>query len=252
MSFAGQYDTFLNVIGAEALAEAVVRCWSSLWTARAIGYRARNHIPHEHVSLAVVVQNMVPSEASGVLFTANPLTGLRTETVIDATLGLGEVLVSGAVDPDHYVVDAVAEAITHKSLGSKALVISGTNDGGLTTSEGDSSDKQAIPDKAILRLVVIGKQIEALFGYPQDIEWAWVSGEITVLQSRPITSLFPLPVGLPIEPLKVFFSFAAVQGMLDPLTPLGCDAICGDFRCWCQIVWDQGDARQPDGTLCCW
>ena len=225
LSFAGQQDTFLNVVGADALMEAVVRCWSSLWTARAIGYRARNNIPHEDVSISVVVQNMVPSEASGVLFTANPLTGLRSETVIDATLGLGEALVSGQVEPDHYVVDIPTGSITNKSLGSKAMVIEGATGGGVTSREGDSSHEQAIPDEAILHLAEIGAQIEALFGTPQDIEWAWVRGEIFVLQSRPITSLFPVPEGMGPDSLQAFFSFGAVQGLLDPITPLGKDAI---------------------------
>ena len=112
LSFAGQQDTFLNVIGDQALQKAVLDCWSSLWTARAIGYRARNNISHEDVALCVVVQNMVQSEASGVLFTANPLSGRRTETVIDATLGLGEALVSGLVEPDHYVVDTLQNVIS--------------------------------------------------------------------------------------------------------------------------------------------
>ena len=105
LSFAGQQDTFLNIIGEDALIKAVLDCWGSLWTARAIEYRARNLVDHSGVALAVVVQRMVPSRASGVLFTANPLSGLRSETVIDAALGLGEALVSGQVDPDHYVVD---------------------------------------------------------------------------------------------------------------------------------------------------
>ena len=104
LSFAGQQDTYLNVIGENALLKAVVRCWGSLWTARAIGYRARNGIGQNDVALAVVVQAMIPSEAAGVLFTVNPLSGKRTEIVIDATLGLGEALVSGKVEPDHYVV----------------------------------------------------------------------------------------------------------------------------------------------------
>ncbi|HET9866530.1 MAG TPA: PEP/pyruvate-binding domain-containing protein, partial [Nitrospira sp.] len=105
LSFAGQQDTYLNIIGEEEVLKAVINCWSSLWTARAIGYRLRNQIPQDQVALAVIVQEMVPSDVSGVLFTANPLTGLRSETVVDATFGLGEALVSGQVEPDHYVVD---------------------------------------------------------------------------------------------------------------------------------------------------
>src|SRR5829696_862234 len=121
LSFAGQQDTYLNVIGENEVLKAVVNCWSSLWTARAIGYRLRNHISQDQVALAVVVQEMVPSDVSGVMFTANPLTGLRSETVIDATFGLGEALVSGQVEPDHYVVDTITNTIRSKTLGAKEI-----------------------------------------------------------------------------------------------------------------------------------
>src|SRR5512138_2916380 len=117
LSFAGQQDTYLNVIGGEPLLQAVIDCWSSLWTARALGYRIRNGIDHQEAALAVIVQEMVQSESSGVLFTANPLTGLRSESVIDATLGLGEALVSGQVEPDHYVVDTLHKKMITKTLG---------------------------------------------------------------------------------------------------------------------------------------
>ncbi len=227
LSFAGQQDTFLNVVGDAALLEAVVRCWSSLWTARAIAYRARNGIPQEGVALAVVVQAMVESEASGVLFTANPLTGKRTETVIDATLGLGEALVSGQVEPDHYVVDVATGRIVSKTLGAKALAIRGQAGGGTTTVAADAAAQQALPDAAILELARLGKRVEQELyaGQPQDIEWAWAEGRLFLLQSRAITSLYPLPDGMPAEPLQVLFSLNHVQGMLDPFTPLGQDAI---------------------------
>lgn len=234
MSFAGQQDTFLNVIGEEALLKAVIDCWSSLWTARAIGYRARNDIPHEDVALAVVVQAMVPSEASGVLFTANPLNGKRTETVIDATLGLGEALVSGQVEPDQYIVandGAINDgAILQKNIGAKATVIRGQAGGGTVTEQVAAADRQAIPDAVIGELVTLGNQVADLFGFPQDIEWGWAEGKLHLLQSRPITSLFPVPVDdqYP-EQLKMWFSFAAVQGMMDPLTPLGQDTMKGVF-----------------------
>src|SRR5262249_58256358 len=129
-SFAGQQDTFLNVTGNGALLKAVVRCWSSLWTARAIAYRTRNQIEHQGAAVAVVVQEMVASEAAGVLFTANPLTGKRTETVVDATMGLGEALVSGQVEPDHYVVNPTGDRILSKTLGAKAVAIRGKPAGG--------------------------------------------------------------------------------------------------------------------------
>ncbi len=225
LSFAGQQETYLNVVGENALLKAVVDCWSSLWTARAIGYRIRNRVPHAGAALAVVVQEMVPSRASGVLFTANPLTGLRSETVIDATLGLGEALVSGQVDPDHYVVDAAEERILDKKLGAKQVAVHGQAGGGTETVRQERSQEQALPDEHILSLARLGRRVEELYAFPQDIEWAWADDRLFLLQARPITSLFPTPEGLPAEPLKVFFSFAAVQGMLDPVTPLGRDVL---------------------------
>jgi pyruvate,water dikinase len=229
LSFAGQHDTLLNVVGSEALLDAVVRCWASLWTARAIGYRARNRIDHESLALAVVVQLMVPSEASGVLFTANPLTGRRTETVIDATIGLGEALVSGMVEPDHFVVDAGTERVISRSLGAKALSVRGLPGGGTVTRQEPAGDRPSLPDEQILSLARLGRRAEKAFGTPQDLEWAWADGRLFVVQSRPITSLYPLPgnPGNPENPaggpLRTLFSFGAWQGMLDPFTPLGRD-----------------------------
>jgi len=228
MSFAGQQDTILNVIGAEPLLEAVVSCWSSLWTARAIGYRARNDIPPEDVALAVVVQVMAQARASGVLFTANPLNGRRTEIAIDAGLGLGEALVSGQLEPDHYVVGADGQ-IVEQTLGSKALSIRPRPEGGTVTVDEDDAGQQALPDEAITSLAQLGRQVADLYGTPQDIEWAWDGGQHQLLQTRPITSLFPVPDGLGPEPLRLLFSFGAVQGMLDPITPLGRDALRGLF-----------------------
>jgi pyruvate,water dikinase len=229
ISFAGQQDTYLNVAGDESLLRSVIRCWSSLWTARAIGYRTRNQIDQRHVSLAVVVQKMVQSEASGVLFTANPLTGRRTETVIDATLGLGEALVSGLVEPDHFVIATRTGEIRERKLGAKALVIRGAEEGDTITEEIDASDRQAVPDTVLQELVKLGVRAQELFGAPQDMEWAWADGKLYILQSRPITSLYPLPEGVPMEPLRVFLSFGAIQGVLDPFTPLGRETIKGIF-----------------------
>jgi pyruvate,water dikinase len=223
LSFAGQQDTYLNILGEAALLNAVIRCWASLWTARAIGYRARNQISHDEVALAVVVQQMVQSEASGVLFTANPLTGKRSETVIDATLGLGEALVSGQVEPDHYVVAGSGEKVLDKTLGTKALSIQGQADGGTVTLHHSAANRQALPDEQILALARLGQQAQIYFGCPQDMEWAWAEGRLYVVQSRPVTSLYPLPLGLAEQPLDVLLSFGVWQGMLDPYTPLGQD-----------------------------
>lgn len=228
MSFAGQQDTYLNIVGDDELLDAVKRCWGSLWTARAIGYRNRNRIAHSDVALSVVVQQMVQSEVAGVLFTANPLTGNRHETVIDATLGLGEALVSGLVEPDHYVVETERQVIHSKTLGQKATVIRGQRKGGTITTEADASAIQALPDKQILALTQLGTRVAAFYGFPQDIEWAWADQQLYLLQSRPITSLYPVPEWRQAQVsdrLEAYFSFGAVQGMLDPMTPLGRDAI---------------------------
>jgi rifampicin phosphotransferase len=225
LSFAGQQDTYLNIVGEQELLQAVLRCWSSLWTARAIGYRARNNISQGEIALAVVVQEMSLAEASGVLFTANPVSGLRTEMVIDATLGLGEALVAGQVEPDHYVVSPDKGCILSKTLGTKAIVIHGLPGGGTSTTQQNRGDLQALADEQILELGGLGQRIEQVFGGPQDIEWTKANGHLFIVQSRPITSLFPLPARLPAEPLKVLFSFGAVQGMLDPVTPLGIAAL---------------------------
>jgi rifampicin phosphotransferase len=220
MSFAGQQDTYLNILGADNLLRAVVDCWSSLWTARAIAYRLRHGVPHARVAMAVVVQAMVASDSAGVLFTANPLSGLRAEMVVDATLGLGEALVSGQVEPDHYVIDPVQGRILSKTLGRKALAIHPRAEGGTLQVTQERADVQALPDAQILTLARLGQQVADLLGSPQDVEWACAEGVLFLLQARPITALFPLPEGIPAEPLRVLFSFGAVQGMLDPVTPV--------------------------------
>ncbi len=225
MSFAGQQDTYLNVVGDDALLAAVIDCWGSLWTARAISYRARNRVPHTGAALAVVVQQMVESQASGVLFTANPLTGLRTETVIDATVGLGEALVAGQVEPDHYVVDTLRGQITRRTLGAKAMSIRSRPGGGTAAVQENQARAQALPDAQIQALAALGGRVAELYAAPQDIEWAWANDTLYLLQARPITSLFPTPDDLAPAPLTVMFSFGAVQGMLDPVTPLGRDIL---------------------------
>lgn len=228
LSFAGQQDTFLNVLGAANVRAAVVQCWSSLWTARAMGYRARNRIEPSGIALAVVVQVMVDADASGVMFTANPLSGHRGECVIDATFGLGEALVAGLVTPDHIVVERrTGRILTHKR-GTKALAIRPQPGGGtVQTAEPGAAEQAALSDADIAALVAIGERAEALFGGPQDLEWARAGGRMQVLQSRPITTLYPLP-----EPRladdggpRVYLSFNAVQGIAAPFSPMGASVI---------------------------
>ncbi len=223
LSFAGQQDTLLNVVGASALLRAVVRCWSSLWTARAIAYRARNEIAHQDAAIAVVVQQMIASEVSGVLFTANPLTGKRSEAVIEATLGLGEALVSGRVEPDRYVVDALTDRVIEWHVGSKALSVRPLAEGGTIETHEDGAGRSTLTESAVLELAGLGRRVADLLHGPQDIEWAQAVGQFHLLQARPITSLYPLPDGLAEDGPHVLVSASAFQGMLDPITPLGSD-----------------------------
>jgi pyruvate,water dikinase len=248
LSFAGQQDTFLNIVEVDFLLQAVTDCWSSLWTARAISYRIRNNIPHDEIYLAVIVQKMVPSESSGIMFTVNPLTGSRKEIVIDATLGLGEALVAGHVEPDHYVVDKDNRKFLTKTLGSKKITIEGKIGGGVKKIESEPDGQQAISDETILSLADLGEKVEELYDFPQDIEWGYVDGETHVLQSRPITSLFPIPAGMSSTPLRVMFSFATIQGIMEPLTPLGQDAIRLIFAGFAGML-DYEETRETQGLF---
>ena len=224
LAFAGQQDTYLNVVGEEAVLDAVKKCWASLWTGRAMTYRAHNRIPSSEVALAVIIQQMVPSESSGVLFTANPVTGRRDEMVIDASFGLGEAIVSGQVEPDHYVVNPHNWAITERQLGAKAIAILPRVGGGTEPIARDSSQQQALADEHLIELAQIAQRVAGSFGSPQDIEWAWANQRLYLLQSRPITSLYPLPATT-YSGLRVYVNFNFIQGVIDPLTPLGIDAL---------------------------
>ncbi len=229
LSFAGQQDTYLNVIGADAVLRAVVDCWSSLWTARAIGYRERAGIAHDGTALAVVVQELVPAEIAGVMFTADPVDGRRDRVVIDATYGLGEALVSGLVEPDHYVV-ADGGQVVERTAGRKAVATVARAGGGVDTIDTDHREL-TLDDRQLIELAAMGRRVEALAGMPQDIEWAYAAGRLWLLQSRAVTSLYPLPDpkgrdgGLGWEGFGAWLSFGGFQGMLEPITPLGQDAL---------------------------
>src|SRR6266566_4763602 len=224
-SFAGQQETFLNVIGIEAVLTAVQRCFASLWTDRATQYRASLGIDQRSVQLAVVVQRMIESAVSGVLFTANPLTGKRRQAVIDANPGLGEAVVSGATNPDHFVVNTATAEIAQRRLGDKRVIIRGIEGGGTTRTETSAGRGSAcLSDEQVRTLAALGAQVEAHYGAPQDTEWAIdSSGKLWLVQSRPITTLYPLPDHAPDtdDVLRVYFSLNVFQGVYRPLTPMG-------------------------------
>jgi rifampicin phosphotransferase len=188
-SFAGQQESYLNVTGAEQVLSAVKRCWSSLWTARAMAYRTQRGITANNIRMAVIVQQMVPASASGVLFTINPVTGNQSEIVINAVWGLGEALVSGYVTPDTIIVDKASGEVKQLQVADKdvmtILTTAGTAEAAV---ESQQRRETALSTEQIAQLASLGREIEAIFGHPQDIEWAIADGQIYILQARPVTA----------------------------------------------------------------
>ncbi|MFC8132285.1 rifamycin-inactivating phosphotransferase [Streptomyces sp. NPDC057302] len=219
-SFAGQQDTYLNVMGPAAILRHVSRCWASLFTERAVTYRQRNGVDHRTVLMAVVVQRMVFPYAAGVLFTADPVTGNRKVATVDAGFGLGEALVSGLVNPDVFKVrngEVISKAIAAKQRAVHALPAGGTQEVAIDSRR---QEQPALTDAQVVRLVQLGRRIEAHFGSPQDIEWCLVDGDFQIVQSRPITTLFPIPRADDQEN-HVYVSVGHQQMMTDPMKPLG-------------------------------
>jgi pyruvate,water dikinase len=219
-SFAGQHDTYLNVIGKDSIINSIKKCWASLFTERAIIYRNQNEFEHDKVYLSVVIQEMIDSTISGVMFTADPNTSNRKVLSIDASYGLGEAIVSGLVSPDNYKVRD--EKIIKKIISSKNNAIRTLSNGGINEEVVNEMSKksQALEDEKILELAKLGRQIEKHFSLPQDIEWCIKDGEIFIVQSRPITTLYPIPKVENGEN-RVFFSSGHLQMMTAPVKPLG-------------------------------
>jgi pyruvate,water dikinase len=220
-SFAGQQDTYLNVVGPAAILQHVSRCWASLFTERAVTYRLRNGIDHRTVRMAVVVQRMVFPRASGILFTADPITGNRKVASVEASFGLGEALVSGLVNADTYKVRD--GEVVARTIGAKQLAILPSPAGG-TEEQSIEPERQAQPaltDAQAVRLAQLGRRIEAHFGRPQDIEWCLADDDFHIVQSRPITTLFPIPAAAADGENHVYLSVGHQQMMTDPMKPLG-------------------------------
>ncbi|HLE53107.1 MAG TPA: PEP/pyruvate-binding domain-containing protein [Anaerolineales bacterium] len=226
LSFAGQQETYLNIDTPAEVLEAVKRCWASLWTARAIGYRERNKIDHQAVSLAVVVQLLVPAEAAGILFTINPLNGRRDQALINAAWGLGEAVVGGAVNPDTVVMDNASGQVIERQTADKRV---------MTVRVDGATQEQPVPpelrrapvldDSAATELFRLGVQIEQIYAMPMDIEWALADGKFAILQARPVTALPEPEESITIEwkppdPKGQYLRMSAVDLMPDPLSPL--------------------------------
>jgi pyruvate,water dikinase len=223
-SFAGQQDTYLYREGFDDVTAAVRLCWASLWSARAMAYRSEQRIAPQDISLAVVVQVMVPAQAAGVLFTANPVNGRRDQMVVDAAWGLGEAVVSGRVVPDRWVIDGVTGQASERTIASKEVITVPRLHGTETVPLEDARrDEPALSEAQIEALVGLGRRAADHFGSPQDIEWALVGGDIFLVQSRPITSLFPLPAPppSPADGLRVYVCHTLIQGVVEPFTPMG-------------------------------
>src|SRR5947209_131804 len=219
-SLAGQQDTYLNVVGPAAILRHVSRCWASLFTERAVTYRLRHGFDHRKVDMAVVVQQMVFPQAAGVLFTADPVTSNRKVVSVEASFGLGEALVSGLVNADVYKVrdgDIVAKAVATKQRAIHASPGGGTQEQPIEPAQ---QGQPALTDAQVVQLAQLGRRIEAHFDCPQDIEWCLVDDGFQVVQSRPITTLFPVPeVGDRAN--HVYISVGHQQMMTDPMKPLG-------------------------------
>jgi phosphoenolpyruvate synthase/pyruvate phosphate dikinase len=219
-SFAGQQDTYLNVVGPAAILQHISRCWASLFTERAVVYRARNGVDHRLVRMAVVVQQMVFPDAAGILFTADPVTSNRKVAAVEASFGLGEALISGLVNADAYKVrdgEIVARAVAAKQLAIYARPGGGTQE---QTIDPARQERPALTDAQVVRLAQLGRRIELHFGRPQDIEWCLVGDGFQIVQSRPITTLFPIPTAGDREN-HVYLSVGHQQMMTDPMKPLG-------------------------------
>jgi rifampicin phosphotransferase len=219
-SFAGQQDTYLNIIGKEAILKHISKCCASLYTERAVTYRMQNGFDHRKAQMAVVVQKMIVPQAAGILFTADPVTSNRKVSSIDASFGLGEALVSGLVNADVYKVRN--GKVIAKKISTKKLAIFASQDGGTKEQEiePERQNMQALTDEQILQPERTGRTIEEHFSYPQDIEWCLVDGMFHVVQSRPITTLFPIPE-VNDQENHVYISVGHQQMMTDALRPLG-------------------------------
>lgn len=225
MSFAGQQETYLNICGGDAVLDAIKRCWASLWTARAIGYRARHHIASQDVSLAVVVQILVPAEAAGILFTADPVSGQRDRVLISASWGLGEAVVGGLVTPDSLAVEKASGRVLHRQTADKQV---------MTVRTASKTEEKPVPenlrqaqvldDAAAAQLTTLGVQIEQLYGQPMDIEWARAGGQFSILQARPITALpsieAPPPTWLKPPRGLIYGRTSFAEQIPNPVSPL--------------------------------
>ena len=249
LSFAGQYDTFLNVVGVDELLDRIVRCWASLWNPRALSYRIRQGILNDDLAHGVVVQKLVAAETSGILFSANPLNGRRDQLLLNASWGLGEAIVSGEVNPDQWVIDKETGRIVETRIARKEQMTIRTGDG--ISHAHVPVDQQEVPslgDAEIAELHSLALIAKRHFGEPQDMEWAREAGTIYLVQSRPITSLYPVPQTQPGKPgVRIYINVNSYsQAMQEPFTPIGEDLIRTAVR---RVRKELGPKKIPENSL---
>ncbi|WP_264555845.1 PEP/pyruvate-binding domain-containing protein [Halocatena marina] len=235
-SFAGQHESFLAITEPETVLDRIRDCIASLFTDRAVAYRLQNDVSHDAVAMAIVVQEMVDPEIAGVLFTADPVSGNRHIASIDANYGLGDTVVAGEVSPDNVRVDQRTGDVLEYEIGEKSHALyTNREEEGTKAVDISSEDQESrtLSDTKLRELVELGTQVDKLLGGPQDIEWAFVDGDVILLQSRPITSLFPLPSPSPSPPPSlspsrssdddrrhIYFCMGHQQAMPEAIPPL--------------------------------
>ncbi len=223
-SFAGQYDTYLNITGTEDLNKSIKKCWASLWNSRALSYRLKQGIDSKELAHGVVVQELIDSEKSGILFTANPVNGRRDQALLNSSWGLGETIVGGEVNPDQWVINKVDGTVIEESIASKTVMVI-RKDKGIEWVDvpEEKQDQVTLTNNDVSALLELGQKVEHYFGAPQDIEWAYSNGRFYLVQSRPITSLFPLPKPIDKDKgFRVYLNFNLyTQAMQEPFTPTG-------------------------------
>ena len=246
-SFAGQQETYLNISGAGEVLQAVQKCWASLWTARAIGYRARQGIGEEAVALAVVVQLLVDAEAAGILFTANPLNGNHDEAMINAAWGLGEAVVGGVVTPDTLMINTSTGNVIHRETAEKRVMTVRTEMG--TQEQVVPAALQTVPvlsDDQAAELARLGAQIEALYEMPMDIEWTLCDGAFAIVQARPITAMPEAPIEWkPLNPKATYMRGSVADLMPAPLSPLFATLVIPEMRAQIQTLGKELSGSEP-------
>ncbi len=223
-SFAGQYDTYLNIKGKKELYKYMKKCWASLWNSRALAYRLKHNIDNKDLGHGVVVQRLIDAEKSGILFTANPVNGRRDQMLLNSSWGLGEAIVGGEVSPDQWIINKNKGIIVEKKIAKKEIMAA-RKENGIEFREipKEKQEEISLRKEEISHLLNLGNEVEKHFGSPQDIEWAFENGRLYLVQTRPITSLYPIPEKVKdVEGLRVHINFSLVsQGIQDPITPMG-------------------------------